>query len=98
VMMQVMDDDNFMELVIPFKSDLPICMDLAIVLDTTASICDEIEFLQDKLANVISTLTTSSDDQVIDLHVAMVYYKDVGDNSMSSAHLDLPLPMLVSRN
>lgn len=80
---EVSDTDASVELTIPSTSVLPTKMDLAVVLDTTGSMCDEITFLQDELASVISSFTGGA-NRTIDLRVAMVYYKDEGDEYVVS--------------
>eukprot|EP00545_Synedropsis_sp_CCMP1620_P006855 CAMPEP_0119004112 /NCGR_PEP_ID=MMETSP1176-20130426/959_1 /TAXON_ID=265551 /ORGANISM="Synedropsis recta cf, Strain CCMP1620" /LENGTH=703 /DNA_ID=CAMNT_0006955785 /DNA_START=61 /DNA_END=2172 /DNA_ORIENTATION=- len=83
--MEVTTVDDSIELVLNSNSTLPTEMDLAVVLDTTGSMCDEISFLQDELATVISSFTgKASGNRLIDLKVAMVYYKDVGDEYIAS--------------
>ena len=78
--------DSSIELVIDSTSSLPSAMDLAIVLDTTGSMCDEIQFLQNELANVISSFVTGgvADNRQIDLRLAMVFYRDTTDTYITS--------------
>mmetsp|Transcript_40608 Transcript_40608/g.46170 ORF Transcript_40608/g.46170 Transcript_40608/m.46170 type:complete len:893 (+) Transcript_40608:147-2825(+) len=72
------DLENEIELQINAPSSKPNAMDLAIVLDTTGSMCDELNFLQDELDNVLS-LFLQRLGRIIDLRVAVVFYKDEGD-------------------
>jgi len=70
--------DSPVEIIIPAVPVLPNAMDLAIVLDTTGSMCDEIEFLKSELRNVIRSFIDAI-DRTIDLKIGIVFYKDTTD-------------------
>jgi hypothetical protein len=72
------------QLSIPQVSSLPDKLDLALIVDTTGSMCDELDYLQAELKSVVesvvstttSSSTTTSD---IDVRVSIVLYRDTGD-------------------
>ena len=80
VMVTDEDGNDLVNLSIDVTSTTPNTMDLAVVLDTTGSMCDEIEFLQAELASVISSFNTEQ----IDLRLAMVFYRDTTDTYITS--------------
>lgn len=70
------------ELQIPQVSFLPDKLDLALIVDTTGSMCDELSYLQTELKSVVESVvssTTSDGNPIVDVRVSIVLYKDIGD-------------------
>lgn len=53
-------------------------LDLALVIDTTGSMGDEISYLQSELAGIVNAIRRSHPG--LDLRVGFVFYRDVGDD------------------
>lgn len=53
-------------------------LDLALVIDTTGSMGDEISYLQRELASIVSSIRSSHPG--LDLRVGFVFYRDIGDD------------------
>jgi hypothetical protein len=59
------------------KAALPERLDLALVVDTTGSMADELEYLKSELRSIVRTVHDRFPR--IDLRVALVFYRDEGD-------------------
>ncbi|WP_292995063.1 VWA domain-containing protein [Novosphingobium sp. UBA6272] len=57
-------------------------LDLMLVIDTTGSMGDEIRYLQSELASIMRSLRQRHPG--LDLKIGFVFYKDVGDNYVTS--------------
>lgn len=53
-------------------------LDLALVIDTTGSMGDEISYLQSELASIVNSIR--SNHPGLDLRVGFVFYRDIGDD------------------
>jgi len=53
-------------------------LDLMLVVDTTGSMGDEINFLQAELRSIISAITAKHRD--LDIRIGFVFYRDIGDD------------------
>ena len=68
------------EVTIPKQSTPPNKLDLALIVDTTGSMCDELIYLQTEIGDVIQTILKNViDDGPVDVRLAIVVYKDVGE-------------------
>jgi hypothetical protein len=67
---------------IPQVSSLPDKLDLALIVDTTGSMCDELAYLQAELRDVIQAVVSNTDvaPNVDDIRLAILLYKDEGDS------------------
>ena len=78
---------TFLEMQIPQVSRLPDKLDLALIIDTTGSMCDELRYLQTELSSVINTVVddtaavAAGDErsEMISVRVAIILYRDNGD-------------------
>jgi len=69
------------KLTIQKQSTLPNKLDLALIVDTTGSMCDELKYLQTEIKDVIQTiLNTAENDNSVDVQLAIVLYKDNGES------------------
>eukprot|EP00592_Proboscia_alata_P016243 CAMPEP_0194393150 /NCGR_PEP_ID=MMETSP0174-20130528/123138_1 /TAXON_ID=216777 /ORGANISM="Proboscia alata, Strain PI-D3" /LENGTH=431 /DNA_ID=CAMNT_0039188803 /DNA_START=101 /DNA_END=1392 /DNA_ORIENTATION=+ len=77
-------------LTISQPSLLPTKLDLALIVDTTGSMCDELTFLQTEITSVIETVLSRTQTAVgqrhrvlqgssVDVRLALVVYRDKGD-------------------
>ena len=55
----------------------PQALDFMIVLDTTGSMADELEYLRDQLGSIVRNVTL--EHAAVDIRFALVVYRDVGD-------------------
>lgn len=63
-------------------SSLPDKLDLALIVDTTGSMCDELGYLQTELKSVVESVvraTSSDGNPNVDVRVSIVLYRDTGD-------------------
>jgi hypothetical protein len=57
-------------------------VDLMFVIDTTGSMGDELSFLQTELSDIINSIP----NQLSDINIGLVFYRDYGDNYVVRAH------------
>jgi hypothetical protein len=60
-------------------SSLPDKLDLALIVDTTGSMCDELGYLQAELKSVVESVVGTTTNQNVDVRVSIVLYRDIGD-------------------
>jgi len=72
------DGASEVSLQIPAASALPSELDVALVVDTTGSMCDELQYLQSEMATILSNVE-SHVDRSLDTRIASILYKDDGD-------------------
>lgn len=75
--------EGTLDMQIPQIASLPNKMDLALVVDTTGSMCDELRYLQAELSSVVRSVVSNSmvleKTGDVDVRVAIVLYRDDGD-------------------
>jgi hypothetical protein len=65
---------------IPQVSSLPDKLDLALIVDTTGSMCDELAYLQAELRDIVQTVVGNTDVAPnVDVRLAILLYKDEGE-------------------
>lgn len=64
-----------------FQSERPQQLDLALVLDTTGSMGDELEYLKTELDDIVARLRETFPN--VDQHFALIVYRDQGDQYVS---------------
>ncbi len=66
------------ELTLPMLSPGPVDkLDLLLVIDTTGSMRDELQYLQAELTSILSSV--SSENTGVDIRVGLIVYRDIGD-------------------
>jgi hypothetical protein len=78
------DGSSEVSLLIPAASALPSELDVALVVDTTGSMCDELQYLQNEMATIFSNVE-SHVERSLDTRIANILYRDDGDEYVVDA-------------
>lgn len=70
-------DSRTIDIPVPTMSTAPSQIDIAVVVDSTGSMGDEIHYLQAELTQVLKDIQTAHAD--ISIHAGLISYRDVGD-------------------
>lgn len=75
-------DESICRIVVPnFEAERPVELDLALIIDTTGSMGDELEYLKAEIDGIVATLRETFPN--VDQRYALVVYRDQGDQYVS---------------
>jgi hypothetical protein len=77
IALEALPDDRIVSIQIPGDALVPRALDLALVIDTTGSMSDELRYLQAELDSITATLRR--DHPRLDIRIGLVVYRDEGD-------------------
>nr|WP_083607975.1 cellulose-binding domain-containing protein [Teredinibacter haidensis] len=77
--LSALGDDRSLEFTLPLLSPGPVDkLDLLLVIDTTGSMSDELNYLQAELTSILSAI--SEDNPAVNIRVGLIVYRDTGDS------------------
>jgi hypothetical protein len=77
IALEALPDDRIVSIQVPVDVRAPRALDLALVIDTTGSMSDELRYLQAELDSITATLRR--DHPRLDIRIGLVVYRDQGD-------------------